>query len=97
MIPASATVDYFVVLIAEIIMGFDAVFQHIGEFGRYQAFIYVILGLCAVSQTMQLLAVVFLAAEPDHWCRVPRISNLPYQGETVKVFVISLTLTYSRK
>ncbi|XP_070532061.1 organic cation transporter protein-like isoform X2 [Ptychodera flava] len=51
---------------------FDDVLKHIlGEFGKYQRVVYVLLGLISIPCSYHALAPVFLFASTDSWCRVP--------------------------
>lgn len=50
---------------------------HIGEFGRYQKFIYLLVCLPAIFTAIFSLASVFTIATPLHRCRVPACDNSP--------------------
>lgn len=52
-------------------MGYDEVLSHLGDFGRYQKRIYLLVCLPAISCAFHKLASVFLMAKPDHRCRLP--------------------------
>ncbi|KAF4533495.1 hypothetical protein B566_EDAN000980 [Ephemera danica] len=52
-------------------MGFDEVLTHLGEFGRYQRRIYLLLCLPAISCALHKLAWVFLGARAAHRCLMP--------------------------
>lgn len=52
-------------------MGYDEVLTHLGEFGKYQKRIYLLVCLPAISCAFHKLANVFLMAKPDHRCRLP--------------------------
>lgn len=52
-------------------MGYDDVFPHLGEFGRYQKRIYFLVCLPAISCAFHKLAGVFLMARPDNRCQLP--------------------------
>lgn len=52
-------------------MGYDEVLAHLGEFGRYQKRIYLLVCLPAISCAFHKLVNVFLMAKPDHRCRLP--------------------------
>jgi hypothetical protein len=47
-------------------MAFDELLVHLGEFGRYQKRIYILLCLPAISCALHKLAWVFLAARAPH-------------------------------
>ncbi len=50
---------------------FDDLLSVLGEFGRYQRFVYFFLFLPTVFSAMHKLAWVFLGAEADHRCLLP--------------------------
>ena len=45
-------------------MKFDDLFQYIGDFGRYQKFVYFAASSIAIAAAFQNLVVVFSLAEP---------------------------------
>lgn len=57
--------------ILTIAMGYDEVLSHLGDFGRYQKRIYLLVCLPAICCAFHKLASVFLMAKPDHRCRLP--------------------------
>ncbi|XP_019643183.1 PREDICTED: organic cation transporter protein-like [Branchiostoma belcheri] len=56
-------------------MNYDAVLQHIGEFGAYQRRITVLLSLIAIPAGLHTGAMTFIAAIPEHHCRVPQTTS----------------------
>lgn len=52
-------------------MGYDEVLSHLGDFGRYQKRIYLLVCLPAISCAFHKLASVFIMAKPDYRCRLP--------------------------
>lgn len=52
-------------------MGYDDIFPHLGEFGRYQKRIYFLVCLPAFTCAFHKLAGVFLLAKPDTRCLLP--------------------------
>lgn len=61
-------------------MGYDDVFPHLGEFGRYQKRIYFLVCLPAISCAFHKLAGVFLLAKPENRCQLPfELSNATYK------------------
>lgn len=60
-------------------MGYDEVIPYLGEFGRYQKRIYVLLCLPAIICAFHKLAGVFLQAKPSHRCQLPsEFANASY-------------------
>ncbi|CAL4069365.1 unnamed protein product, partial [Meganyctiphanes norvegica] len=49
----------------------EAFLEKIGEFGRYQRQMFLMLSLPTIIVSMQKLAWVFLGARVDHRCRIP--------------------------
>lgn len=52
-------------------MAYEDIFQHIGDFGRYQKRIYFLLCLPAIVCGFHKLAGVFLMPRPDYRCQLP--------------------------
>lgn len=48
----------------------------IGDFGRYQKFIFFLLCLVCLPAAFNQLSIVFLAGVPDHRCAIPDIDKL---------------------
>lgn len=60
-------------------MGYDEVIPKLGEFGRYQRRIFILLCLPAIICAFHKLAGVFLQAKPNYRCRLPgEYSNASY-------------------
>lgn len=58
-------------------MDFDELLKHfLGNFGRYQRFVVLLLWLVGSSVTLHNLSIVFMAAAPDHRCAVPELDAL---------------------
>ena len=55
---------------------FDDIFDHIGQFGRYQLVLQLIIGLMAIPLGWHNLTMSFVSPDHDHWCRVPALSAL---------------------
>ncbi|XP_066974769.1 organic cation transporter protein-like isoform X1 [Macrobrachium rosenbergii] len=64
----------------------EAFLEKIGEFGRYQKTMFLLLSLPTIIVSMQKLAWVFLGARVDHRCRLPwEYENTTYPlNETVR-------------
>ncbi|XP_067676067.1 organic cation transporter protein-like [Haliotis asinina] len=61
-------------------MNFDDVLRQLGEFGPYQKWLYLLLSLPSIPQSLQVIqAVVFLYAVPEHRCAIPGFANDSYE------------------
>nr|CAH7722373.1 unnamed protein product [Callosobruchus chinensis] len=61
-------------------MGYDDVIPLLGDFGKYQRRIYLLLCIPAISCAFHKLGNVFLIAEPSYRCRLPEeLENATYQ------------------
>lgn len=81
-------------------MGYDEIFPHLGEFGRYQKRIYFLVCLPAISCAFHKLAGVFLLAKPDNRCQLPfELANatykLPDEVSNMSFPIDSFTKTWS--
>ena len=63
---------------------FDDVLDEIDSFGRFQKIAFVILSLNQFFFAFQMLAYVFIAAAPDHWCRVPELERRNVSTELLR-------------
>ena len=50
----------------------DLLRDHVGDCGRYQAFVVIILCMIGIPEAMFLLDIVFTAGRPDFWCAIPK-------------------------
>ena len=50
-------------------MRYDDVLKTIGEFGRYQKYVYTLICLLAIPCAWHSLGNTFLSASPEHYCR----------------------------
>ena len=81
-------------LLKTINMDFDQLLiQHIGEFGRYQKILYIALSLVLFPAAFNNMAIVFLAAEPNHWCQVSGLE--PYNVSTETHWNLTIPLERS--
>ncbi|XP_005267164.1 solute carrier family 22 member 3 isoform X4 [Homo sapiens] len=56
---------------------FDEALQRVGEFGRFQRRVFLLLCLTGVTFAFLFVGVVFLGTQPDHyWCRGPSAAAL---------------------
>lgn len=59
------------------IVDFDALLPHIGEMGRYQLGLYLLMCIPATLPAAFLaFNQVFISASPDHWCRVSALEEV---------------------
>ncbi|RZF35560.1 hypothetical protein LSTR_LSTR014552 [Laodelphax striatellus] len=58
-------------------MDLDAILPEVGEFGAYQQLLlYLVLLPCVLPCGFHAYNQLFMAARPDHWCRVPHLDAL---------------------
>ena len=50
--------------------------DHIGEFGKYQIFTFILISLVEFPTAFSNMGIVFIAGVPEHWCNVPGLNNL---------------------
>ncbi|XP_071542755.1 organic cation transporter protein-like [Panulirus ornatus] len=55
---------------------FEAVLRQVGDNGPWQWRLLVIVSYCGIFTCFHNLSAVFLAATPEHWCRVPGLQEL---------------------
>ncbi|XP_052123042.1 organic cation transporter protein isoform X2 [Frankliniella occidentalis] len=72
-------------------MAYDHVLSQLGDFGRYQRRIYILLCLPAISCAFHKLAWVFLGAKAHHRCQLPfEEANATYSSLSVSTWNMSL-------
>ncbi|XP_071112698.1 organic cation transporter protein-like [Haliotis cracherodii] len=57
---------------------FDDILRHLGEFGRYQKWVYFLLCLPAIPHGVRMMINVYLLNVPDHRCAIPGYNNDTY-------------------
>lgn len=58
-------------------MDFDDLLPHVGEFGRYQRILFVLMVPFAFFVAWVYFSQIFITLVPEeHWCRVPELENL---------------------
>ena len=64
-------------LIVGLKMAYDDVFKYIGEIGRFQwiVFVFFFVNTIFIADMIQM---VFVGGEMDHWCRIAELEGLPY-------------------
>ncbi|XP_064652461.1 organic cation transporter protein-like isoform X2 [Lineus longissimus] len=63
------------------VQNFDKIFNSIGQCGRYQIFLYFLLGLVAFISGWLNLVIIFVAGNQDHWCRIPELANYSFADQ----------------
>lgn len=59
------------------VMDFDDILPHIGEFGRYQKMLFLMMIPFAFFVAFVYFTQIFITLVPDeHWCNVPELMNL---------------------
>ncbi|GFG37619.1 hypothetical protein Cfor_12698, partial [Coptotermes formosanus] len=74
-------------------MAYDDVLPYLGEFGRYQKRIYILLCLPAILCALHKLAGVFLQANVKHRCKLP----FEYDNATYSLPEINMTIPWDSK
>lgn len=76
------------------IVDFDALLPHIGEMGRYQLCLYLLMCIPATLPAAFLaFNQVFISATPDHWCKVPTLEEV---GNLTKPHIRRLSIPRRR-
>lgn len=58
-------------------MDFDDLLPHVGEFGKYQRILFVLMIPFAFFVAWVYFSQIFITLVPEeHWCRVPELENL---------------------
>ena len=57
-------------------MDYDKVLVDVGQFGRYQKFIYLFGCLIYVGASFDNMGYIFLSVLPKHWCEIPGTNEL---------------------
>lgn len=62
---------------AEPVMDFDDLLPHVGEFGRYQQILFLLMIPFAFFVAFVYFSQIFITLVPEeHWCKVPELANL---------------------
>lgn len=68
------------------VIDFDDLLPHIGEFGRYQKILFLLMIPFAFFVAFVYFSQIFITLVPDkHWCFVPELVNLTQEQRLVKV------------
>ena len=57
-------------------MAFEQVLERVGGFGFYQKMFFFLLSLASMDKAWQMVAMTFLGANMDHWCKVDRLQQV---------------------
>lgn len=61
-------------------MDFDDVLPHLGEFGRYQKLLFLMMIPFAFFVAWVYFSQIFITLVPEeYWCKVPELENLPVE------------------
>ncbi|XP_014669441.1 PREDICTED: organic cation transporter protein-like [Priapulus caudatus] len=60
------------------LISFDEILTHIGDLGRWQIQVFLLISLAILVLGLQNMVIVFIGAIPEHWCAVPELAALPY-------------------
>ncbi|XP_067676242.1 organic cation transporter protein-like [Haliotis asinina] len=63
-------------------LNFDDVLRHLGEFGRYQKWVYFLLCLPGIAHGIRMMISVFLLNIPNHRCAIPGYDNDTYDVQS---------------
>lgn len=56
-------------------MSFESILTYTGRIGRYQLFLFLIVGLRGLIGAFVNVGIVFLIPDVDHWCSVPDLKK----------------------
>lgn len=77
-------------------MKFDDILYHLGEFGRYQKRLYILLCLPAISVGGFMMGLVLTMETPKHRCKIPFYHNDTYEIQsTYHKHLVNLTIPKS--
>lgn len=76
-------------------MGYDEVIPILGDFGRYQKRIYLLLCLPAILCAFHKLGNVFLQAQPNYRCQLP--TELPNASYVLPSEILNVSFPYNNK
>ncbi|XP_067674285.1 organic cation transporter protein-like isoform X1 [Haliotis asinina] len=80
------------------VLHFDEILSHLGEFGRYQKLVYFLLCLSAISCGIRMVLSVFIQKTPAHRCAIPGYENDTYEIQSdYHARLINLTIPLSDK
>uniref|UniRef100_A0A6A7FYK0 Organic cation transporter protein-like n=1 Tax=Hirondellea gigas TaxID=1518452 RepID=A0A6A7FYK0_9CRUS len=58
-------------------MDFDDILPHVGEFGRYQKWLFMAMAPFCFNLVLIYFPHIFITLEPQHWCKVPQMQVVP--------------------
>ncbi len=66
----------------------EALDKHIGTFGKYQVLLVILLNFTYVFDAFHIMAPVFTALEPEHWCNTSVVQYVNCSHEQQMSFAI---------
>ncbi|XP_046326538.2 organic cation transporter protein-like [Haliotis rufescens] len=79
-------------------LNFDDVLRHLGEFGRYQKWVYFLLCLPGLSFGSRMMISMFLLNVPEHRCAIPGHYNDTYNVQSINhAYLINATIPYVKR
>ena len=71
-------------------MDFDEMTKKLGQFGRYQKFIFLMLCLVEFPAAFNIMGIVFIAGVPEHWCQSMELFGLNLTNDVMRNITIPL-------
>ena len=66
----------------------DLLVHHVGEFSRYQKYIYFGVCIIAIAAAFNNMGIVFIAGTPEHWCHIPELDHLNLTDHSLRNLTI---------
>ena len=64
--------------------------QHVGQFGRFQLMVVLVMSLEEMFTAFHMMAPVFLVGKPEHHCHIPNLQQSNCTSKQVTGFTIPL-------
>ena len=78
-------------------MAFDDVLRDVGDFGFYQKMLFMLLLVAGIDKGWQQMAMTFLGARMDHWCKTERLQNVSWISGHADIVYITWNLSIMLK